>query len=164
MSFAADASTHAYYERRAREYDEWYEGSGLFGLDQSPAMVARAQHRLPGGIAVLGDALALPFADGAFDRVVTGHFYGHLDGAERGRFLAEVSRVAGELVVVDTARRAGVEPERWEERVLNDGSRHRVFKRYLSGAQLAAELGAETLFEGSWFVVGRARVAMRQVG
>jgi hypothetical protein len=30
VSFAADAATHAYYERRAREYDEWYEGAGLF--------------------------------------------------------------------------------------------------------------------------------------
>jgi hypothetical protein len=29
MSFAADAATHAYYERRAREYDEWYHGAGV---------------------------------------------------------------------------------------------------------------------------------------
>ena len=41
-----------------------------------------------------GDALALPFPTEAFDRVFTGHFYGHLDEDERGRFLAEARRVA----------------------------------------------------------------------
>jgi ubiquinone/menaquinone biosynthesis C-methylase UbiE len=128
----------------------------VVGLDQSPAMVARAQARLADGLAVVGDALALPFADGAFARVLTGHFYGHLPEPERARFLAEAWRVAEELVVVDSAQRPGVEPERWEERVLNDGSRHRIFKRYLSPEQLSDELGAELLFAGRWFVVGRA--------
>jgi SAM-dependent methyltransferase len=124
VSFARDPGTLAYYERRAGEYDEWYEGEGRFavrerpgwdqelqrviaivkalpaartldvacgtaflsrhlrgfvvGLDASPAMVAIAQERLPNGLAVAGDALDLPFADHAFDRVLTGHFYGHL--------------------------------------------------------------------------------------
>src|SRR3954467_11769005 len=57
------------------------------GLDQSPEMVAIAQSRLPDGIALTGDALALPFADGAFDRIFTGHFYGHLVPEERAAFL-----------------------------------------------------------------------------
>ncbi len=48
------------------------------GLDQSPEMVALAQARLPEGVALVGDALDLPFADGTFERVFTGHFYGHL--------------------------------------------------------------------------------------
>ncbi|HET6508219.1 MAG TPA: class I SAM-dependent methyltransferase [Baekduia sp.] len=208
MAFARDADTHAYYEARAAEYDEWYEGTGRFatrdrpgwadeverlvgldvacgtafltrhlrgdlvvGLDRSPAMVAIAQHRLrergggdgdgDGGLALTGDALALPFADGAFDRVLTGHFYGHLVPAERAAFLAEARRVApGELVVIDSAPREHGERERWEERILNDGSRHRVFKRFLSGADLAAELGgggeAEILMDGRWFSAVRA--------
>jgi hypothetical protein len=59
-------------------------------------------------------------------------------------------------VVVDSALRPGVAPEEWQERVLNDGSRHRVFKRYLSGAQLAAEIGGEVLSEGRWFVAARS--------
>jgi len=80
----------------------------VVGLDASPAMVAIAQERLPGGLALVGDALDLPFADGAFDRVLTGHFYGHLTGEERTRFLAEARRVAPELVVVDSALRPGV--------------------------------------------------------
>lgn len=203
MTFARDPATHAYYDARAREYDEWYSGTGRFaqrdrpgwhdevdaliavvgalpaartldvacgtgfltrhlrglavGLDQSPAMVAIAQSRLPDGLALVGDALALPFADGAFDRVLTGHFYGHLPGEERARFLAEARRVARELVVVDSALRPGVEPEGWQERVLNDGSRHRVFKRYLAPDRLAGELGGgEVLLAGDWFVAVRA--------
>ena len=105
----------AYYHARAREYDDWWRGRGLFaarerpgwpeevhelerrlaeltpartldvacgtgfltrhlrgvvvGLDQSPSMVALAQRRLPDGVAMVGDAFALPFADRAFERV-----------------------------------------------------------------------------------------------
>jgi demethylmenaquinone methyltransferase/2-methoxy-6-polyprenyl-1,4-benzoquinol methylase len=200
--FAKDPATARYYDARAAEYDEWYEGTGRFaererpgwaeevarlvrlvgtlpvartldiacgsgfltrhlhgvvvGLDQSPAMVALAQSRLPGGVAIVGDALDLPFADGAFDRVLTGHFYGHLPPGERTAFLTEAARVAGELVVIDSALRPGVEPEQWQERVLNDGSRHQVYKRHLSAAQLANEIGGEILLAGTWFVAARA--------
>ncbi len=200
--FARDPATARYYDRRAAEYDQWYEGTGRFaardrpgwadevsglvdlvaalppartldiacgsgyltrhlhgpvvGLDQSPAMVALARSRLPGGLAMIGDALDLPFADGAFDRVLTGHFYGHLPAEERAAFLAEARRVAAELVVIDSARRPGAEAEQWQERVLNDGSRHQVFKRYLSAAELAAEVGGEILLDGNWFVAARA--------
>jgi ubiquinone/menaquinone biosynthesis C-methylase UbiE len=202
-AFAADPQTAAYYEQRAREYDDWYTGEGRFasrprpgwqedvaqivqlveglrpgrtldvacgtgfltrhlrglvvGLDQSPEMVRIAQSRLPDGVALVGDALALPVADGSFDRVFTGHFYGHLPPEERRAFLSEARRVARELVVVDTARRDDTPAERWEERVLNDGSRHRVFKRFLSPEQLADELGGEILFAGQWFVAGHVR-------
>ena len=128
----------------------------VVGLDQSPAMVALAQSRLPDGVALTGDALDLPFADGAFDRLFTGHFYGHLPPPEREAFLGEARRVARELVVVDSAVRPDVPAELWQERVLNDGSRHRVFKRYLTAAQLAGEIGGEALLEGRWFVAARA--------
>jgi ubiquinone/menaquinone biosynthesis C-methylase UbiE len=127
--------------------------SGLaVGLDQSAAMVALAQSRLPDGIAFVGDALDLPFAAGAFDRVFTGHFYGHLPIEERQAFLAQARRVAKELIVVDSALRPGVEPEQWQERVLNDGSRHRIFKRYLGADQLADEIGGRVVLDGTWFV------------
>ena len=105
-----------------------------------------------------GDGLDLPFADGEFQRLFTGHFYGHLREAERLRFLAEARRVAPELVVVDAAQRADrldVEPR--QERILNDGSRWEVYKRYFRGEALAAELGGgEVLLEGRWFVMVRA--------
>jgi hypothetical protein len=60
------------------------------------------------------------------------------------------------LVIVDSALRPDVEAEQLQERVLNDGSRHSVYKRYLSGRQLAAEIGGRVLFDGRWFVVARA--------
>lgn len=201
-TFARDRATADYYDRRASEYDDWYNSRGRFaerdrpgwadevarlvefvhtlpsartldiacgsgfltqhlrglavGLDQSRAMVALAQRRLPNGVALVGDALNLPFPDGAFDRVLTGHFYGHLPPAERVTFLAEARRVAGELIVIDSALRPGVEPEQWQERVLNDGSRHRVYKRYLTGEQLAAEISGRVALTGDWFLAARA--------
>ena len=193
----------AYYDARAREYDQWYEGLGRFdgldrprwnddvrrlervvaslpplrtldvacgtgfltrhlrgeivGLDQSASMLAIAQERVPRGEFVLGDALDLPFQDGSFDRVFTGHFYGHLERDLREAFLLEARRVARELVVVDSAARDDRQDEERQERVLNDGSRWEVYKRYFTGAGLAAELGrGEVLHEGRWFVVVRS--------
>ncbi|HET9075739.1 MAG TPA: class I SAM-dependent methyltransferase [Acidimicrobiales bacterium] len=127
----------------------------VVGTDQSPSMVAIARDRIATGLAVVGDALDLSFAGGSFDRAFTGHFYGHLPPAERARFLAEVRRVAGELVVVDSAMRPDVQPEQWQERVLNDGSRHRVYKRYLTASQLAVEIGGQPILDGPWFVAAR---------
>jgi ubiquinone/menaquinone biosynthesis C-methylase UbiE len=189
-----------YYDRRAREYDDWWLGEGLYadrdrpgwedeletlagvigglrpvqtldvacgtgfltrhlpgevvGLDQSTRMLDVARERAPRATFVRGDALALPFADGAFDRVFTSYFYCHLEEEERLRFLAEARRVAPELVVVGSRHQSGTEATRWEERVLKDGSRWTVFKRVFTGEQLAAELGGgEVLHEGGWFVV-----------
>ena len=128
-------------------------------VDQSPGMVAIAARRVPGARVVQADAAALPFAAGAFDRVVTSHFYGHLLEAERAPFLAEARRVGRELVVVDSALRPGEPAEAWQERLLGDGSRHRVYKRWFTAVGLAAELGgrATTLHAGRWFVVVCAR-------
>jgi demethylmenaquinone methyltransferase/2-methoxy-6-polyprenyl-1,4-benzoquinol methylase len=129
----------------------------VVGLDQSAAMLEEARRQAPGAAFVHGDALSLPFDDAAFDRVFTAHFYGHLEPPERERFLREAWRVAAELVVVDSARRPEVEPEERQERILNDGSRWEVYKRYFSAAPLARELGGgETLFAGRWFVAVRA--------
>jgi ubiquinone/menaquinone biosynthesis C-methylase UbiE len=193
-------SMREYYDRRAEEYDDWYQGTGLHaardrpgwddelaqlvrtvaslppvrvldvacgtgfltrhlqgqvvGLDHSARMLDVARERVPGGAFAEGDALDLPFPDGAFDRVFTGHFYGHLSPRERERFLAEAARVATELVVVDSALRDELDAEEWQERLLKDGSRHRVYKRYFTGEGLALELGGGTiLFAGRWFVV-----------
>jgi ubiquinone/menaquinone biosynthesis C-methylase UbiE len=126
------------------------------GLDQSGRMLAIARERMPAATFVRGDALALPFPGGAFHRVLTGHFYGHLRAGERERFLAEAARVADELVVVDSHQRPDHAAEEEQERVLNDGSRHRVYKRYFTAEGLAAELGGgEVLLDGDWFVAVR---------
>ena len=192
----------AYYEARAREYDDWVYGTGLFaerdrpdwraererleralaelpsartldvacgtgwmtqhlpgeivGIDASESMLEIARERVPHGEFVVGDALSLPFDDRSFDRLVTGHFYGHLEEPERARFLDEARRVAGELVVVDSALHDGVEPVEWQERVLSDGSRWEVYKRYFTGEELAAELDGDVYFAGNWFVVVRS--------
>ncbi len=128
-------------------------------LDQSASMVAIARDRLPRAEVVQADALPLPFAAGAFDRVVTSHFYGHLPAGEREAFLADARRVAPELVVVDSALRDDVEAAEWQERVLADGSRHRVYQRVFPGAGRAAEPGGgRVLHEGRWFVVVAAGV------
>ena len=192
-----------YYDRRAAEYDDWYEGRGRFarehrpawrelldeladvlrrlppartldvacgtgyatrwlpgeltGLDQSSRMLRIAARRLPGARLARGDALALPFGDGAFDRLATMSFYGHLQPGERTRFLREARRVAPELVVVDAALRDDVEPVEWQERVLADGSHWRVFKRFFTPQGLLEELGGgETLYAGRWFVAVRS--------
>jgi len=194
------AAVRAYYERRAREYDDWWHGTGLFAarerpgwhedvaalvraiaalppvrtldvacgtgfltrhlrgevtaLDQSAAMVAIAAARVPGARMLRGEAVPLPFADGAFDAVFTAHFYGHLDRSERAAFLDEAHRVAPRLVVVDSARRPDGPGEAWQERELRDGSRHAVYKRWFEARGLAAELGGGVvLHDGPWFIM-----------
>jgi demethylmenaquinone methyltransferase/2-methoxy-6-polyprenyl-1,4-benzoquinol methylase len=128
----------------------------VVGLDQSPAMVGLATAAAPAARIVTGEAIPLPFADGAFDRVFTSHFYGHLGEGERGAFVQEARRVAPELVVIDSAERGDGVAEEWQERVLRDGSRHRVYKRFFTGPGVLSELGGGTvLHEGRWFVAVR---------
>jgi ubiquinone/menaquinone biosynthesis C-methylase UbiE len=130
----------------------------VLGLDQSARMLDEARRQAPNATYVQGDALELPVPDRSFDRVFSGHFYGHLERAECDRFLGEARRVAPELVIVDAARGAGdgIE-EHMSPRVLNDGSTWQVFKRYFTGSQLLAELGGgDILLEGRQFLVVRA--------
>jgi demethylmenaquinone methyltransferase/2-methoxy-6-polyprenyl-1,4-benzoquinol methylase len=129
----------------------------VVALDQSERMLEQTTAQAPRATVVQGDALALPFPDATFDRVFTGHFYGHLRDDERLAFRTEAARVARELVVVDSARAAADADESVQERVLNDGSRWEVYKRWFTGAGLAAELGGgQVLHDGRWFVVVRS--------
>jgi ubiquinone/menaquinone biosynthesis C-methylase UbiE len=126
-------------------------------LDQSPRMLTETRIQAPGATVVQGDALSVPFGDDAFERVFTGHFYGHLAEDERLRFLDEARRVAQELVVVDASIAHSEVPEDVQARELADGSTWEVYKRWFSGRGLADELGGgEVLFEGRWFVAVRA--------
>jgi ubiquinone/menaquinone biosynthesis C-methylase UbiE len=129
----------------------------VVGLDQSAGMLRKARRQAPDAVLVQGDALELPFPDGSFGRVFTGHFYGHLDPDGRARFLAEARRVAPELVVADSALREDNAAEEIQTRILNDGSRWSVLKRCFTAEGLLEELGGgETLHAGRWFVVVRA--------
>jgi ubiquinone/menaquinone biosynthesis C-methylase UbiE len=126
----------------------------VVALDQSESMVTVAADRMPEVRVLQGDAVPLLFADSDFERVFTSHFYGHLQPEEREPFLDEARRVGGQLVVVDSALRDDVPPEEHQQRVLNDGSRHTVYKRFFAPDELAAELGggATVLHSGRWFV------------
>jgi ubiquinone/menaquinone biosynthesis C-methylase UbiE len=193
----------AYYEARAREYDDWYLGRNVYAerdrpgweqeldalrasiarlpqartldvacgtgfltqhlpgeivaLDQSSSMIDVARRRMPDAEFVVGDALELPFGDGEFDRLFTGHFYGHLEGDDRARFLAEARRVARELVVVDSARNDETPEERMDPRKLSDGTEWKVYKRWFRPEQLAQELGPlEVLHHGRYFIAVQA--------
>jgi ubiquinone/menaquinone biosynthesis C-methylase UbiE len=128
------------------------------GLDASARMLEIAASRVAGASFVRGDGLALPFPDGAFERVLTAHFYGHLEAAQRSRFLREARRVAHEPVVVDASAAHSQVEEEWARRMLRDGSTWEVYKRYFTPQALLAELGGggEVLHEGMWSVVVRA--------
>lgn len=191
-----------YYDRRAREYDDWWLGRGLYAdrvrpgwdverrrlevaiadlpaastldvacgtgfltrhlrgtvvaLEASERMLVVARKQAPAATFVQGDALDLPFADFAFDRVFTSYFYCHLEEGDRLRFLAEARRVAPQLVVVASVRGEGDAFERWEERRLKDGSAWSVYKRVFEGPDLAEELRGTVVFRGDWFVIVRA--------
>ena len=136
-----------------------YLRGDVVGLDQSARMLAEATRQAPRATVVQGDGLALPFPNNSFSRIFTGHFYGHLREDERATFLVEARRVAAELVVVDSSLSHGAVDEDVQERVLSDGTRWEVYKRWFTGEALAAELGGgETLYEGRWFVVVRAQL------
>jgi ubiquinone/menaquinone biosynthesis C-methylase UbiE len=123
------------------------------GLDQSGSMLAIAGARIPSAAFVLGDALHLPFRSRQFECLMTGHFFGHLDEAARRIFLTEARRVSQSILIIDAAARDDVPPEEHQERVLNDGSRHVVYKRYFTPQRLIAEIGSgRALHSGRWFV------------
>ena len=123
-------------------------------VDQSPEMVAIAARRVPRARVVRADAAALPFAAGAFDRVLTSHFYGHLLAPERAPFLAEARRVGRELIVVDSAlgpgARRGLAGARAARRLAPSRVQALVHRGRASPPSSAAP---RTLHEGRWFVV-----------
>jgi ubiquinone/menaquinone biosynthesis C-methylase UbiE len=125
----------------------------ITGLDQSASMLGIARARLPRAAFVRGDALEMPFRSGQFDCLVTGHFYGHLEQTARRIFLTEARRLSKSILIIDAAMREDVVPEERQERVLNDGSRHEVYKRYFTPEGLIEEIGAgRALHSGRWFV------------
>ena len=129
----------------------------ITGLDQSASMLELSSARVPDASFVRGDAIPLPFPDGAFERVFTSFFYGHLEEDGRRAFLSEARRVAHELVVVDSALNEDHESVEWQERVLKDGSTWQVYKRFFTAEELGRELGqGRPLYEGRWFVAVQA--------
>ena len=127
------------------------------GVDQSASMVEIARSR--GVDALQGDALAPPPGD--YERIFSSHFYGHLDARQRERFRALAD--GKELVVVDSALRPGQPDEDWQERTLNDGSTHRVYKRWFTPESLQAELGQGQVFHAGTWLIGLLRRPARSL-
>ncbi len=120
-------------------------------LDASDDMLAIAAERVPHATVVHAEALPLPFDDRAFDRVFSSHFYDHLRPAERRRFVAEATRIASELILVQ--QRGAAHSEGIERRSLEDGSSHEIYKVFFTPESLLAELGGgEVLHDGRVFM------------
>src|SRR3954471_20220970 len=66
-------------------------GAPVTGLDSAPRLVEVARERVPDAEFVVGDALELPFDDGAFDVVVS--VFGVIFVPDPARAIAEIVRV-----------------------------------------------------------------------
>jgi len=84
-------------------------GGRVVGLDFSERMLERARRKSGTIEWVRGDALDLPFADGAFDAATVGFGVRNLDNLERGlRELARVLRPGGKVAVLEITRPQGL--------------------------------------------------------
>jgi len=84
-------------------------GGRVVGLDFSERMLERARSKSGTIEWVQGDALELPFEDGAFDAATVGFGVRNLDDLEGGlRELARVLRAGGKVAVLEITRPRGV--------------------------------------------------------
>jgi demethylmenaquinone methyltransferase/2-methoxy-6-polyprenyl-1,4-benzoquinol methylase len=86
-----------------------HAGGEVTGVDFSERMLERARRKSGEVEWVQGDALALPFPDGAFDAATVGFGVRNLDDLERG--LAELRRVlrpGGRLAILEITRPSGL--------------------------------------------------------
>ena len=84
-------------------------GGRVVGLDFSEPMLERARKKSGAIEWVQGDALALPFEDGAFDAATVGFGVRNLADLESGlRELARVLRPGGKLAVLEITRPRGL--------------------------------------------------------
>lgn len=127
-------------------------GDGV-ALDQSANAVAKVALDHPHAAPVRGDAMALPFRSGSFDRALVSHLYGLLEPGEARPVLGEARRVARVTLILDAGRPEGVAAEEWQDRTLPDGSRHAVFRRHFDAEALASEVGGSVVFAGSFYVI-----------
>jgi len=73
-------------------------GPRLVGLDASPSMLAAARQRAPSAEYVLGDALAIPYEDDAFDLAYTVWVINHM--TRYADVVAEMCRVSRSVLIV----------------------------------------------------------------
>lgn len=125
----------------------------ITGLDQSSGMLQQATARDAATRYVQGDALALPFRDGAFERVFSSHVFGRFERHDRDRFVAEARRVAPKLIVLDSPIQDDREAEGPQHRELLDGTKYVIYKKYFRPEELVEELeGGRVVLSTSWFL------------
>jgi demethylmenaquinone methyltransferase/2-methoxy-6-polyprenyl-1,4-benzoquinol methylase len=84
-------------------------GGQVTGLDFSRPMLERARQKAPDLEWIEGDALALPFADGAFDAATVGFGVRNLSELDRGlKELRRVLRPGGRLAILEITRPRGL--------------------------------------------------------
>jgi len=137
------------------EFTSQLPGIGC-ATDQSAAALRQLGRRLPRLPLLRADALRLPIADNSIGRVFMSHLYGLLLPDESAELLAEVRRVAHEIVILDSGRPPGTEREGWQTRSLPDGTSYPIFRRHLDVETLANEIGGDPLFSGQYFVMASA--------
>jgi ubiquinone/menaquinone biosynthesis C-methylase UbiE len=134
-------------------YTSVLPGKGC-ALDQSEAALRLLRSRVPGVPAIRGDALHLPLRVRSVDRVFAAHIYGILDKSGRNALLSEARRVAGELVILDSGRPAGVLAVQWQQRTSGlDQQLYRVLRRHFDAQELADEIGGQVLYAGRFYVM-----------
>ncbi len=87
--FARDPATAAYYEQRAREYDEWYEGNGRFSERDRPGWADEVQ-TVVDFVRSLPAARTLDVACGS--GFLTRHLRGFVVGLDQSRTMVELTR------------------------------------------------------------------------
>jgi demethylmenaquinone methyltransferase/2-methoxy-6-polyprenyl-1,4-benzoquinol methylase len=85
------------------------EGAVVTGIDFSERMLDRARRKAPDLEWVSGDALALPFGDGAFDGATVGFGVRNVEDLERGlRELRRVLHPGGRIGILEITRPSGL--------------------------------------------------------
>ena len=103
------------------------------GIDLTPKNVANAKRRFPGARFEVGDVLALPYPDGAFDVVIASDLFEHLALEDMEKALDEAGRLARRAVVLTYFNMAEVP----DHRVRPKGGYHR---NRLSRTRVEAQL------------------------
>jgi demethylmenaquinone methyltransferase/2-methoxy-6-polyprenyl-1,4-benzoquinol methylase len=84
-------------------------GGKVIGIDFSKPMLEHARRKAPELEWVEGDALAMPFADGAFDAATVGFGVRNLSELDRGlREMRRVLRPGGRLAILEITRPRGL--------------------------------------------------------
>ncbi|MGH3097026.1 MAG: methyltransferase domain-containing protein, partial [Streptosporangiales bacterium] len=89
VAFARDAGTAAYYNQRAPEYDEWYEGEGHFAVRDRPGWRQEVD-RLVALLADLPQARTLDVACGT--GYLTRHLRGTVVGLDQSPSMVAIAR------------------------------------------------------------------------